>query len=334
MSGKVLVIDDSSVNRHLLGQLLRAIGAEVTEAAAGPAGLELVGQETFDLILLDMRMPEMDGFAVLSFLKSQPEMSHIPVMMISGLEDAEAVVRCLEVGAEDYVTKPYEPAVMKARIRASLERKQLRDRERHQVREVTALRNELNQVREELSAANKKAVLNAFKDVLTELPSKRAGSDSLRRMVAEAERYKTPLTALLLEVDQHSQWAARLGLPAGEKILRLAAETLAANVRACDLVCRFGSADFLVACPQISASQAQVLVERLATLLPEVWSKEFQQDIRFSAGIAQHTGQLGDLLQGLDQALATAKHRGSGHWEIHKPGEQAPVIPKFSFCVS
>lgn len=331
MTGRVLIIDDSSVNRHLLGQLLRSIGAEVTDASSGPAGLELVtGGDSFDLILLDLRMPDMDGYAVLSFLKSQAEHDHIPVIMISGLEDAEAVVRCLEAGAEDYVAKPYEPAIMKARIRASLERKQFRDRERHQLREMAALKTELTQARADLATARKSAGQNLYKDQLTDLPNRKVGTDGLRRMVAESIRFKTALTGILLEVDQHSQWAARLGLPAGEKILKVAADTLLANVRACDLLCRFGSADFLLACPQVDAHQAEAMVKRLSGLLVAAWHKEVQEKITFSAGIAERSGEIGDLLSGLDQAIAAAKTRGTGHWEIFRPGDKSPIIPKWS----
>jgi adenylate cyclase len=99
-------------------------------AATGTSALELVGKETFDLILLDLIMPEMSGFEVLRLLKASEHTSHIPVIVISVLDELDSVVRCIEAGAEDYLTKPLNPILLQARIAASLEKKWLRDREK------------------------------------------------------------------------------------------------------------------------------------------------------------------------------------------------------------
>jgi adenylate cyclase len=128
--GHVLVVDDNAANRDVLERRLLREGHQVTTAANGVAGLELALADEFDLILLDLIMPEMSGFEVLRQLKAAEHTSHIPVIVISALDELDSVVRCIEAGAEDYLTKPFNPTLLRARIGASLEKKWLRDREK------------------------------------------------------------------------------------------------------------------------------------------------------------------------------------------------------------
>jgi adenylate cyclase len=129
-SSRILVVDDNASNRDVLERRLAREGHQVAAAANGTAALELVGDGTFDLILLDLIMPEMSGFEVLRRLKAAEHTSHIPVIVISALDEIDSVVRCIEAGAEDYLTKPFNPILLRARIGASLEKKWLRDREK------------------------------------------------------------------------------------------------------------------------------------------------------------------------------------------------------------
>ena len=110
------------------------------EAEGGADALALLEQETFDLILLDVMMPDMTGYEVLSRLKTQPATTDIPVIMISALDEIDSIVRCIEAGAVDYLPKPFEPALLRARIRATLENKLLRDREQLMQAEISARR--------------------------------------------------------------------------------------------------------------------------------------------------------------------------------------------------
>jgi len=127
---RILVVDDNSANREVLGRRLLREGHQVTTAANGVAGLELALAGEFDLILLDLIMPEMSGFEVLRRLKAAEHTGHIPVIVISALDELDSVVHCIEAGAEDYLTKPFNPTLLRARIGASLEKKWLRDREK------------------------------------------------------------------------------------------------------------------------------------------------------------------------------------------------------------
>ncbi len=135
-SGHLLIVDDIESNRDVLGRRLEREGYQVTAAADGLQALASLGERSFDLVLLDIMMPGIDGFQVLKRMKSDPALREVPVIMISALDEIQSVVRCLETGAEDYLTKPFDPVLLRARIGASLERKRLRDAQRAKTAEL------------------------------------------------------------------------------------------------------------------------------------------------------------------------------------------------------
>jgi adenylate cyclase len=124
---RILVVDDNAANRDLLSRRLQREGYRVTSAADGAAALAMIAAEGFDLVLLDLMMPGMSGFEVLSRLKANETTRHLPVIMISALDELDSTVRCIEAGAEDYLPKPFNPVLLRARINASLEKKRLLD---------------------------------------------------------------------------------------------------------------------------------------------------------------------------------------------------------------
>jgi class 3 adenylate cyclase len=128
--GTILVVDDNRVNSLLLSRGLEQQGHTVAFAEHGRAALELLRSRSFDLMLLDVLMPELDGYQVLAELKHDAHLRDIPVIMTSSLDELDSVVKCVEMGAEDYLTKPINPVLLNARITASLEKKRLRDQQR------------------------------------------------------------------------------------------------------------------------------------------------------------------------------------------------------------
>lgn len=138
--GKVLVVDDSESNRDMLSRRLERQGHRTAQAENGQAALCLLAAEAFDLILLDVMMPGMDGCETLARLKADPRWRHLPVIMISAQTELDSVVRCIELGAEDYLPKPFNPVLLQARVGACLEKKRLREQE--QARREEALRTE------------------------------------------------------------------------------------------------------------------------------------------------------------------------------------------------
>ena len=132
----ILVVDDNETNRDVLSRRLEREGYQVSAAENGRRALEMVRAKSYDLVLLDIMMPEIDGYQVLNQMKADQALSDIPVIMISALDQIESVVRCIESGAEDYLNKPFDPVLLRARIGASLEKKRLRDEQKRKTHEL------------------------------------------------------------------------------------------------------------------------------------------------------------------------------------------------------
>ena len=171
--GVLLIVDDDAINRDVLTRRLTRQGHLVQSASNGHDALRLMQETAFDLILLDVMMPGMDGYEVLRHIRADDPLHHVPVIMISVVSEMQSVVRCIEAGAEDYLAKPFNPTLLKARIGASLEKKRGRDRE--------------NVLFEQLQENYKK---------LQEVERLR---DDMRKMIVHDLR--TPLTAVIVGVD-------------------------------------------------------------------------------------------------------------------------------------
>lgn len=125
----VLVVDDNEMNRDMLSRRLQRQNCEVMVAEDGVNALDIVKQHPFDLVLLDIMMPNLSGYEVLERLKADPETQELPVIMISAVDDLDSVVRCIEMGAEDYLFKPFNPVLLKARVGACLSRRHMQKKQ-------------------------------------------------------------------------------------------------------------------------------------------------------------------------------------------------------------
>ena len=123
----VLIVDDLEVNRDLLARRVQRLGHSIAFAASGRQALVCMRAASFDLVLLDITMPDMDGYQALEQIKADPLLKHVPVVMVTAIDGVDSVVRCLELGAEDYITKPFNPVVLRARIESSLNKKRVAD---------------------------------------------------------------------------------------------------------------------------------------------------------------------------------------------------------------
>jgi len=144
-TGHILVVDDNENNRDLFTRQLQREGYQVTTATNGREALEMIKTGEYDVVLLDLMMPELDGYQVLKQLKNDEKWQYMPVIMISASDEVDQVVRCIEIGAEDFLPKPFNPILLKARIGAALDRKKFRDREREYLRQVEIVSQKLNQ---------------------------------------------------------------------------------------------------------------------------------------------------------------------------------------------
>ena len=133
---KILIIDDQEANRKIMSELMRMLGHSPCVAEDGPSGLEALRRESPDLVLLDIRMPGMDGYEVLQHIKDDPDYRHVPVLVVSGLDDMSSAITCIEKGADDYLNRPFNTALLKARVGACLVKKELHDRDQDHKRRI------------------------------------------------------------------------------------------------------------------------------------------------------------------------------------------------------
>ena len=136
MRGQLLAVDDNRVNRIKLARLIELLGHDVTLVEDGEKALELLKSRPFDLLLLDIVMPGMDGYEVLRRLRLDGALRTLPVIVISAIDNLKSVVKCIEMGAEDYLPKPFDPVLLRARIDACLEKKRLRDHEQEYLQQL------------------------------------------------------------------------------------------------------------------------------------------------------------------------------------------------------
>ncbi len=161
--GTLLIVDDNASNRDMLSRRLERQGFAVVQCSGGQQALDTVRQAGtgIELVLLDIMMPEMDGYQVLEIMKSDDALRHIPVIMISALDEIQSVVRCIERGAEDYLPKPFDPVLLRARVGASLDKKRLRDAEQRKTVELEQTLVRLKQTQDQLIMHEKLASLGA-----------------------------------------------------------------------------------------------------------------------------------------------------------------------------
>jgi two-component system cell cycle response regulator len=201
--GRILVVDDGELNRKVLVRALGAEGHVAEQATNGREALERLGREAFDVVLLDLVMPEMDGYQTLAAIKADAGLRHVPVIVISGVDELDSVVRCIEMGATDYLPKPFNGSVLRARVNASLAGKRLRDLELEyleQVSRVTHAAAALEEDRFDPDDLETVAIRDDALGVLARSFARMAGEvrareDRLRREVAE----------LRIEIDEAKQ---------------------------------------------------------------------------------------------------------------------------------
>ncbi len=188
-AGIVLVVDDDSLNRMLLTTNLQQQGYQVASARDGKQALEMLRAQSFDVVLLDLLMPEMDGYQVLERMKQDPILRHLPVIVISALDEMESVIRCIEMGATDYLPKPFDPVLLRARLNASLVSKRLHDMEQAHLKAIQAERERADRL------------------LLNILPAPIA--EQLKQGREQIAESFSDVTVLFADVVDFTPWAAR-----------------------------------------------------------------------------------------------------------------------------
>jgi two-component system cell cycle response regulator len=199
----LLVVDDNEDNRYTLTRRLAREGyTTVATASNGREALDLLAARRFDLVLLDVMMPGLNGYEVLERLRADAELRHVPVIMISALDQIESVVRCIALGAEDYLPKPFDPILLRARIGASLEKKRLRDQEVRYLQDVAQVTAAAAAVESEQFAAGMLAGVAERPDALGQLA--RVFVRMAREVAAREAELKKEIQVLRIEID-HAQ---------------------------------------------------------------------------------------------------------------------------------
>lgn len=202
--GCVLVVDDSAINRRLLRRILEDQGYTVTAAENGRQALDLLAPPLlFDVVLLDILMPELDGYETLKQIKATPALRHIPVIVISAVEEMDSVIRCIELGATDYLPKPFSAALLRARVGASLAAKRLRDMELEYLEQVTRVTEAAVALEAGTFDAMHLEIVATRPDALGRLA--RVFQRMAREVRIREERLERQVRELRIEIDQAHQ---------------------------------------------------------------------------------------------------------------------------------
>jgi diguanylate cyclase (GGDEF)-like protein len=297
---RVLVVEDEADQRDALAALLET-DYQVATAADGEEGVRVARADPPDLVVMDLVMPRMDGFAALEALRSDHRTAEVPVIFVSGRGDDVTRVRGLDLGAVDFLAKPFSERELKARIERTL----------RLVRRQTQLR-QLAQT-----------------DTLTGLPNLRAFRARLEDEVKRAQRYGTPLTCVMGDMDHLKPLNDEMGHAAGDQAIAAVADVVRTELRETDFAARYGGDEFVVLLPHTSVSEGRVFAERVCDRLRDTTLEAGGKRVVLAAsfGVAELAESPGDeaaevMVQRADEALYAAKRAGRGR--VATAAEPAP----------
>lgn len=288
----VLLIDDAEDVHRLVQARLRHEAIDLQSATSGQQGVEMAIKLRPSAILLDLDMPVMDGFAVIRAVKNESTLSNVPILVISALSQCGDKVTAFDLGATDYVTKPFDFAELRARLRAALRTDRL------------------------LRLLSESAEL----DGLTALGNRASFNRRWASEVAENRRYGKPLSLAVLDIDFFKRINDTYGHQAGDEVLVEFAKILIRECRASDVACRYGGEEFAIIMPSTTAADSLVLLDRIRlAVAAAVFTRHPEHKITVSAGVCGFEGA-GTLapeqwLEAADKALYAAKRNGRNRIE-------------------
>lgn len=242
MKNTVLIVDDIPKNLQVIASHLGHDDFELIMATSGEAALEVLEEDIPDLILLDINLTGIDGIETCKRIKTKDSLKDIPIIFLTAKTDIDDIVLGFEVGAVDYITKPFNKAELKARIDTHLE---------------------LNNLRKELVKKNKELEILSRTDPLTKLNNRRSMMEFLQYEVGRIDRGAKPTGIILLDIDDFKSFNDNYGHEAGDKALQKVSECLITTVRKSDKVARWGGEEFLIALPETSTIGTQDVAEKI-----------------------------------------------------------------------
>jgi two-component system cell cycle response regulator len=299
---KVLIVDDSRLIAHVGKTILKASGHEVLVASDGQAGVETAKAEIPDLILLDVVMPVMDGYEVCRHLKADDRTKEIPIIMLTSKAETADKVKGLQMGALDYVTKPFDEAELVARVNIHLRLKELYETVQEKNRQLQEMAN---------------------RDGLTGLYNHRFFHEQLAQDFLRARRYHENLSCILLDIDFFKKFNDTHGHQSGDVVLRTLGRLIQESIRDSDLAARYGGEEFALILYHTDAKGGFEVADRLRRAVEEneIHDKGAALRVTISVGIAtfpdEKIGDAKTLIECADKALYQAKANGRNRVESH-----------------
>lgn len=304
---RVLLVEDDPLQAEATRNLLVSTGYEVLWANDGVNAIKLVKGERPDIILLDVILPGLDGYEVCRWLKLEESTRGIPVIMLTVKKDLSDKISGLQIGADDYLPKPYNELELNARIYASLRTKALQD--------------ELKMKNRQLEELLYKVEYMAITDALTGLYNRRRFHDVLTKEFERSKRYATPFTLTMLDIDHFKKINDNFGHVTGDLVLKGVASIIQKNIRDIDTASRYGGEEFMLILPNTDARGSINVAERIRSAIETTHFESLNNSgITISIGVAAMPDNLlhneDRLLRCTDMALYRAKERGRNRVEV------------------
>ena len=298
----ILIIDDSSTVRHGITLVLKRarLFDDYLEAASAAEGLQLLDEHSVEVIICDIVMPGMDGYEFLQIIKNRAEFRDIPVIMLTGQESVDKKVKGLDMGASDYLTKPFDTGELIARVRVQLKVKRLQD---------------------ELKVANQRYLELSITDYLTQIHNRRHFMDLFEQEFSRALRYNYALSLMIFDLDNFKRINDTKGHLVGDQVLKQVTEIVKPEIRSHDVFARYGGEEFVVLLPQTPKTGARLAAEKIRQKVAQHEFGSFSaNDVTISIGLASYpTASINDgqaLLNAADDALYKAKANGKNRVEV------------------
>lgn len=306
MSARVLIIDDSVTVREQIIRTLESFSlfTRYYEAEDGLEGFKKLLSSPVDIILCDLEMPRIDGFKFLSMLKARPDLQDVPVIILTGMNDRERKIKGLVQGASDYITKPFDPEELVARVKVHLKIKKLQDELRH-----------TNELLLELSNT----------DHLTRLFNRRFMMEALNKEVQRSIRKGGNLSLIMLDIDHFKRVNDDFGHLQGDVVLQKVASLLQKELRSYDCAARYGGEEFVAILPDSTLKDSVFVADRIRLAVQGArYDGELAKlSLTVSLGVATFSKEQSITVDGFikqaDDALYRAKSNGRNRVEFHDP---------------
>ncbi len=301
---RILLVDDDPAILRLLTRILGSKGLDVIPCATGAEALHAIETQEWELCLLDRGLPDLDGLEICRHIKAHPRFDARQVIVLSAYESIEARVKALDLGADDYITKPFHSTELLARVNAS--------------RRVVEMQHQLVEMAgqlEQLSA----------RDALTGIFNRRHFGATLESFFNHSSRYQRPLSVAIIDVDCFKTVNDSFGHQAGDAVLAEVAKRFSGSVRDSDYLARYGGEEFIVLLPETHLEDAVSFGEKLraaieASPIGIIGGREVPVTVSVGAASLTHTqfSSSGEMIAAADQALYRAKHKGRNRVEAER----------------